>query len=374
MYYFDIFTKMIKRQIVLATILVLAIPLFPQSTDKDFAIQAKAHYGFIIPHRSGMKNLIKGHVPGFEINYDHPTFGEKAWQQVYNYPHWGLSFYYTNLANPEELGIATGIYPYLSFPVILKKRFEFDFRMGWGVGYLSKTFDRLENHKNTVIGSRINAIIGLQIEAKWKISQHLTYATGIAFTHFSNGAYKVPNLGFNVPSLNTGISYSIGESDKTLIKDSMPPVKKQFEATFVVAGGLKEIYPAQGKKYGACVITADLARVLSRKSKMGAGLDLYYNPSLLERLSSDTSEVENKLSILQPGINIAYQIKFTKVSLVLSMGYYLHTKFKKDGYIYDRIGMRYRINDRLLASLMLKTHFFRADFIEFGIGYKINKY
>jgi hypothetical protein len=38
---------------------------------------------------------------------------------------------------------------------------------------------------------------------------------------------------------------------------------------------------------------------------------------------------------------------------------------------FHRIGSRYALNDKFILNLSLKTHFAVADFVEFGIAYKI---
>jgi hypothetical protein len=42
-----------------------------------------------------------------------------------------------------------------------------------------------------------------------------------------------------------------------------------------------------------------------------------------------------------------------------------------DGKGYNRIGFRHQWSDKWLISLSLKSHLFRADFIEWGMGYRI---
>jgi hypothetical protein len=37
------------------------------------------------------------------------------------------------------------------------------------------------------------------------------------------------------------------------------------------------------------------------------------------------------------------------------------------------LGLRYQLNEHLLANLSLKAHLGQADFIEWGVGYKISK-
>jgi hypothetical protein len=38
--------------------------------------------------------------------------------------------------------------------------------------------------------------------------------------------------------------------------------------------------------------------------------------------------------------------------------------------VFDRLALQYRFGKHYLVHLGLKTHFFTADMIEYGIGYK----
>ena len=57
----------------------------------------------------------------------------------------------------------------------------------------------------------------------------------------------------------------------------------------------------------------------------------------------------------------------------MQTGVYFFTKAKDDGLIYSRVGLRAKVYKNLTASLTLKTHFFKADVIEWGVGYCFEK-
>ncbi|MFQ5334464.1 MAG: acyloxyacyl hydrolase, partial [Flavobacteriales bacterium] len=217
-----------------------------QDTVGQFALKPTAFYGFIAPHSTGMKNLIRAHVPAFELALELPATGRKDWEILYRYPSWGLSWYYADLRNPEETGIATGLYPFVNFPLIRRSRFLFQYRLGWGMAYLSKRFERVENHKNIVIGSHINAIIGMRLETAWQLSGRLYAHTNLALTHFSNGAYKMPNLGFNILAAGAGFSCRFGDVQPTVKDEELPIYIPYMGINLVLAGGVKEIYPSGG--------------------------------------------------------------------------------------------------------------------------------
>jgi hypothetical protein len=62
---------------------------------------------------------------------------------------------------------------------------------------------------------------------------------------------------------------------------------------------------------------------------------------------------------------------FGDVSFTIQWGYYLFVRWNDDGDFYHRFGLKYYFNDHFIANLTIKTHFSKADFIEWGIGYRI---
>ncbi|HDY90480.1 MAG TPA: acyloxyacyl hydrolase [bacterium] len=269
------------------TLSSLQVSAEPQTTTdpplKDnFIVGAKMHYGFLWAHHTKMDYLVKGHVPAFEISLGKQTSGNLFWEQLYNYPAIGVSFLHFNLANPDELGNANGVFGYINFPLIRKKKFLWSYRFGTGIGVVDKPFDRITNYKNSAIGSQLNILITLLTETKWALSKNLSLSTGIGLTHFSNGAFKTPNLGINLPTVNIGASWHPSTGSATLTtgslrgkphanfkRDTLPKIEKEIEYSVIAAFGIKEIDPVGGAKYAVYTLSGNITKTVSRKRKLG---------------------------------------------------------------------------------------------------------
>ena len=57
-----------------------------------------------------------------------------------------------------------------------------------------------------------------------------------------------------------------------------------------------------------------------------------------------------------------------KFSLKLQQGFYVYTQIKDDGILYNRIGMQYNVGKKYFACINLKSHFAKADYMEWGGG------
>ncbi len=337
---------------------------------KNVFIETKIHYGFIIKHHKKIEHLQGRHFSAFEINSGIQTFGTNKWDKLYNYPRIGYVFWYSDLGRSPYLGSAYAFYPYMNFHIINKKKFFFNFRFGMGLGYLSKKFDQHTNYKNIAIGSHLNAAISLLFETRWKINQQLSLSSGIGLTHFSNGAFKTPNLGINIPTFNIGASWFILKKQADKIETNLPPLNKKFEFNSFLSFGFKEMYPPLHKKYFTCSYSGILFNTKNHKKKYGLGLDLFYNTGNLYVLDLSSNNFNSNISIIRIGISLAYEIRYNNLSFLIQTGPYIRSKDKSDGTIYTRIGIRYAVSDHWFLNLSLKTHFAKADNIECGLGYK----
>jgi len=343
------------------------------SPSKDFIVSAQAHTGYIISHRSNMAHLIKGHVFGGEINYTFKTDGEKAWQQIHNYPELGLCAMHLELSNPDQLGSFNAIYPYANLRVNgFDKKVAFNLRIGMGLAYLTKSFDRLENHKNNAIGSHLNGFVNLRFGAAIKINKAWRIETGVGLSHASNGAIKTPNLGLNIATFNLGVGYTFGDKNYKLKRsDSIPVVKKRWVPSLVAVWGIKELETPGGAKYNAFGLQLNVHRVLGHKTKLGLGVEMAYNEATKKVWEDDSVYSPKFGDIVQAGGKVSYEYTIHRVSLPIEFGMYFYKKQAFNGAFFHRIGMRYKITKHLFANVTLLTHWAKADYFEWGLGYQL---
>jgi hypothetical protein len=112
---------------------------------------------------------------------------------------------------------------------------------------------------------------------------------------------------------------------------------------------------------------------ISRKSKVGFGIDVSYDPSQIKKLEMGGDTVSGKFEIVRPGINAAYELEMSRLGIIFNLGYYLAGKEKSNGPLYEKISFQYCFTKNFFANIMLKVHWGRADYIAWGIGYKFEK-
>lgn len=77
--------------------------------------------------------------------------------------------------------------------------------------------------------------------------------------------------------------------------------------------------------------------------------------------------------MIQLGLFAGYIMPFDKMHIIMGMGYYLRDKFKPEDPFYHRIGVRYVFDNGINLNLVLKSHYARADYIEYGVAYTFKK-
>jgi hypothetical protein len=320
-------------------------------------------------HRQEMQRLITGHSLAATIGGEWWSRAEKEWHKLYLHPSIGGELSWIGLGNPRELGRALCGNLNIRLPFNTSVERSHALRMGIGAAYLSRQFELTENNHNTAIGSRFNACIVLEYEARFRLANSIWLNAGLRMTHFSNGAYSIPNLGLNIPSLFSGVAFSSGIIPPGEPGHSLSPRPPSRTMAFV-SMGLKEKVPAFGPKYG--VVTLSTARIerVSDKSSIIGGADLFYNNAMRARQSEIDSSRQSFADVVKIGLSVGYGLHLGELEVVAQMGYYIHDRGRLNGDFYHRFGLRRPIYGNLIGLFHLKTHFAKADHFEAGIGWR----
>jgi hypothetical protein len=356
-----------KHFLSVCLLVFLSISINAQTSTYPRAFGFRYHYGFIYQHKKDMDQLVTGHIPAFELFIRRNFNGRREWEKFYRFPHSGMALQYINFNNPM-LGSGFALMPYMSFPIIPKKRFaELHFRLAAGVGYANKTFDLDLNRKNTIISSNFNAAFNFLLQYHWKPIPEVEFLTGISFTHFSNGTYKIPNAGINIVGANVGIGVKIGKKIP-VNNNSFPIVDKHWRWLVSAGGFVKETEPVNRGKFLAFSLSGNALKRFTGKSSYGYGMDIMFDASLKEKMAQQGKNLEVPIRV---GLTADYELHVGKITFPIQQGFYFIDPYKGDSFFYQRLGMRYHVTNKFALQICLKTHFAKADYAEFGLGYFI---
>jgi len=318
-----------------------------------------------------MANLIKGHIYGAEVNYIFRTDGCQPWHQVHKYPEIGVCFLHLYLANPVQLGNLEALYSYTNIRMNkLNRKVSLNLRIGVGLAYLTKAFDRLENHQNGAIGSHLNGFANFRLNTNVMFLKAWRLDAGVGLTHASNAAMSTPNLGLNMATVNLGLAYAFGNKTCTYRKDSIPPTEKKWQPSVIGVFGLKELENPGGPEYLAYGFQANFYKPLNYKNKIGGGIEIAYNNATKQVWKNDSITKNDFKDIMQAGLKFSYSFNMNRLSLPIDFGMYVYKKQAYNGIFFHRVGLRYLVTKHIIANFTLLTHWAKADYFEWGLGYQ----
>lgn len=335
----------------------------------SFGFEVKPKFGFLLAQRPEIANIPRSHTFAGELSFVIQTTGKKKWHKTYNYPTVGATIFGASVGNKVILGNFYGSYAFIEFPFFKKSSYELCAKLGSGLAYTSKVYDPLLNPKNALISSHVNTLICFGLKNKFTINRH-QIILGIDLTHFSNGAYKVPNIGVNMPfiSLGYGCKFKTNPTPTdTSFKQSLPFQKLLFGMSAVYSN--KEMSPfGQGRLpvYGLSLFSRYFFR-----PKVGCefSLDVISKQIILKYKPSIE---KNQADLIQVGVYAGYLLPLDKLHFALGMGVNIYDKFQPENLFYHRIGMRYYLDNGIHLNVVLRSNWAKADFTEWGIGYTFN--
>lgn len=372
------------------SIIILAVFYFSfliicdaQPNQQPIQIGLHYHQGFLLNHSPKRTNTGKtalNALYGFEITALWQTLGSKPWHKYYGFPKWGASFVYFNVgSNKTYIDFAKGdsnmynvnwgeVYALLihsSLKPISTPKFELNIRIGTGFGYFTEIYNGRSNAGNLWISSRINPAMHLTIECQYKITKQWAVVAGGSFTHFSNGATRMPNLGINLPTATVGLRFTPFPERLIFKRDSIYPSARRNYFHFSMAAGAKILGEFGTTLYPSYTCSFMYGRRIGKISKLLLSIDAFRDESLIEELSLD-----NK-SINRIGLWAGHEFIHGKLGFLMGAGYYIYKQTLRDPNVYLKIGIRRYIDERLFIGVLLKTHYGQADNFEWTLGYTL---
>jgi Lipid A 3-O-deacylase (PagL) len=348
--------------------------IFSQNNNETSALDIDVFKGNILLHTPNLSHLITGHPSGFMISYSKKTFGNQEWQSLYNFPDCGSYFLYQDFKN-ENLGKNYALGAFYNFYFFHR---NVTFKIASGIAMNTNPHDNLTNNKNIAFGSKFMGNINLVLNyRKENVFDRLGFQTGITFTHFSNGRIKSPNIGINTYSFNLGLNYNFNENEPK--RDSIVPTMKFTEPikyNFVLRTGFNEspVIGSGQKPFYHISFYAD--KRINKKSALQLGTEVFFTNTFKEYIRYRAIAFpEDHLSLdtdyKRVSVFVGHELFINKIALEAQLGYYVYSPFQSELTIYDRLGIKYYISDKLSAGLSLKTHVFLAEALEFSVGIRL---
>ncbi len=340
----------------------------------DLKLGVHPHHGFVMPHHASLLYIMESDLAGAELSLSTRSYGKSRWDKLYRYPSYGLSYLYTTLGNNNILGTAQALFLFFDIPVFSNpKLIQLYYQVNWGLAYLNKKFDIDKNPYNLAISTHVNTYIGFDIYLALSFSKRSAINLGIDLAHFSNGKLDSPNWGINTFAFKGGYTFRFSDYRHEQIKYHDGDIinhKNDFEVCLNT--GWSAYNNVVGKKYHALSLIADYKRNFSDKYQFGIGTDLFFDQSLkIVKKNEFNDNGHSALDLFQNGVHAGFYAKYGKINVVVHAGIYLIEQYRKYDLLYNRLGVRYDISPNLFANISIKAHYAIADYIEWGLGYRL---
>jgi hypothetical protein len=348
-----------------------------QST-KGVSIEANTFVGTIIRHSKRLIIPPTKNVIGAEIHANWQLSGQKQWHEWQGFPSVGASLLYLDLGEPKAIGSAIGIFPTVDFTLLKFKSYPLSIKsqIGTGIAYLTRHFDQFDNPTYNAVGSSINCMIHLKLRGEVQLTPKLKAHLGGAFTHFSNGGARLPNLGVNIPSVEMGVRWLL-DTEGVLIRHHLPATALKKWSVNTVAGMALASNNTRGPKYP--IYNASIAgmRHLSRTSRLGLGIAYEQNRLLAEfglhAIQFSSAAEARRASERWMGF-LEKESLFGNVAMVFQSGIYFQKYDGVRNLWYNKVGLRIylpeigRPKTQFHLGFALKAHLATAEYIAFTGG------
>lgn len=346
---------------------------FTVSAQDNWNVSMQTYQGAILPHSENISHLIKQKPTGFLFSVNHQVNGSKEWHHTYRFPDVGFSLHTQNNHN-ETLGDLYGLYGHYNF-YFLNRRLQF--RVGQGVAYATNPFNKETNFRNVAYGSKFMPstyfMFSYDQPRLWK---NVGLNAGLLFVHHSNATIKAPNTSTNTLGVNVGLTYHFSEtsiSEKAGVHADNP---QNIRYNLLFRTGVNESHIIGMGQKPFYHLTGIVEKPLNNYGAAQVGVELFLSNSLKELIpflatSFPEEGMNENTDWKRVGVFVGYEWYLNRLTAEGNIGYYVHDEYKKNGSLYQRLGLRYYVTDHVFGIMSLKTHFAKAEAFEVGVGVKL---
>ena len=394
---------------------ILLIPIATHSQPKTLVFKAQTMGGNILPITKNITNINPNPSLGGELAIEFPSWYEHPWQQYLGEPTLGVGFVGLDLGNNKILGQAFALYPYLLIDIVKTPHFELNWKIGAGLSFFNKTYNRCDTipanfnsaTTNTLIGSIVNVYLTTGANLNFPITKTFALHAELGYMHMSNGSVLQPNGGINMIYASIGATYKIDKNynhsnhTKEKIFSSFP---YQWSINITGSGGYRELYYLDNKGYGVGSLHVGATYNIGNWYALGGSLDAFYDGVFNQQGAGYKEHTrfgryiilnENLSNKFRVAISVNNEFKMGKITAILDWGIYLYDPIrlaytdsngnkytkrpilykynieKEDGWNYFRLGVRCQVWDNIYLQTTVKTHLSKAEMVEWGVGYQI---
>ena len=345
---------------------------------KGVGLEANLLAGRIIKHSAKFMAPVPHMSFALDAGIAWQSWGKRPWQQQLGYPLYGLGLTLTNYCSPQIFGSCAGAYPYVQVPLVRTGKFEWTFRFGVGLAYVTKHYSLAPDYDtlNTAVSTNLNAFGVYMTDLRYRLNRHWDVQVGAGLTHISNALYREPNLGVNMNNVHIGLRYFPQSSTPDRIMRKMAPVKKRLLVEARMGIAHREARAAGNPVKAAYIGALSISKRVNGHNKIFAGVDAAYHDDVYAfMINYGVWRGRERISSWDGGFFVGDEFLLGRMGLMAALGVYYNQTFLAFDPVYQKMGGKYYIITRergtvkeLFISALLNTHGAVAEYAEFGMG------
>lgn len=399
-----------RRTAVFIAMLILSLtPLRGQVMDAaHMNVTARTYYTRFFNSLQIVDNMLERNgYPTYDVALGFSARPEdrSPYAEAFNFPTAGVGFSLAPLStlpykDKSHFSDFYTAYAFFESDILRTRRVSLGYMFKLGAAYSHDTYDPVENPDNRIVSSQIMAFIAAGGYLHYRLTDHLETGLEALAWHHSNARLGLPNNGLNEYAAGAFLRYHITEP-------YTGPRSRKTEKLFdrglswdVYAAGGGHCCAAEWEVYNKNVPAAkDRAKGVRCWPKATVGVGAMYRYSLMGSAgvhmegfwNSNIEALRHCDPILYGeeeaagldyrrwalGIAAMQEFHYGRFSADIAMGVYLYKRLglKEDmSPFYQRVGIRYYFPSLggMFLSASCKAHYFsRAEYMEFGIGFRL---
>ena len=375
--------------------------LYHKSGNDRFSIKIQPFLGTYMTPSSNMKEINPSSPTGIDFGIEFPSSQQCPWQQYLGNPTVGLGVSYLDFGH-KTMGKAIAMYPYISIYGIRSEHFNLKFKFGAGIAAVTETFYTTQDEPvpTRTFSTPINAYLTPSVALEIPITRNFAINGEFGFLHMSNGRMVEPNKGANILFAGVGLVSTFNpapEDELTPIEFPDLPYKWSFNIT--LGGGVHAADESDPHRFPVATFHTGAIYHVNNWYGVGIGADLFYNDAIAnpETNRGMYIKTEEDWKRMRGGLSWNNEFNFGAVTALVNWGVYLFNPVRnlydadhpdygrgprplfyksyevgvEEAFHYIQFGARVRIFDNVHFQVICKTHMHIAEFMEFGISYKI---
>lgn len=358
--------------------IVLSTSTLMGQLPKGMGFEYSVHIGRAFKHRSTITIDFPDWSFGSELNIEFKTYGKKDWHERCGFPHWGVALSYLYTGNAQQMGHGLAIVPNVTVDFLKGKNWRLFGRLGIGLGVITQPFHRMHNPLNNMVGSHLNNSTSLRLGFSWRIHKHWELRPSATFTHFSNAASTLPNLGINIPTFQLGLCYWYNPVEKEdYIRESTKFTRpKRVQWSAVATMGFRAAQTNNGPLYPVWHVSVDAGLFILKNNRLKAGMEYDYIGSVyaFSQNNGGYSGLDLHWQASRITFYIADEIFIGRFAILAQVGIYATQNLGQPWWMSIRLSGRYYLLDPFkhqtvpFLTATMKSHKIVAEYFSLGLG------